>query len=445
MPAAPFAYVFERFPSFTQTFCAREVLELQRLGMRPLVFSIHDTREEAIRHFPRALVEQVVFLPHGEALVNEVKQLKDANRLSKEAVLTLRHWGNRPDKRRVQEACWIGVRLQEAGVHHAHAHFGGLAARTCWWLRQFFGITFSFTGHANDILCPDIFEVSRERLMADASAVVTVSDFMSRHLVAAFPAVRHKVHRVYNGLDLAPIGRVASNVGKVQPPLVVSVGRLIPKKGFEDLVRACGRLRDHGIVFQCEIIGEGERREAIEDLVARLQLGAHLRLAGARSIEEVTRRLGEASVMALACVTEPDGGMDNLPTVIMEAMAAGLPCVSTRLAGIPEMVVDGETGLLVDEHDWGGMADAISSLLSDTAQAQRMGKAGALRAQRLFAKETTARHLRRVLVGGGRVGWHPAWLGDDPLLAGALARQALLRARLLLGLGKPTAQGLAPG
>ena len=170
MPAAPFAYVFERFPSFTQTFCAREVLELQRLGMRPLVFSIHDTREEAIRHFPRALVEQVVFLPHGEALVNEVKQLKDANRLSKEAVLTLRHWGNRPDKRRVQEACWIGVRLQEAGVHHAHAHFGGLAARTCWWLRQFFGITFSFTGHANDILCPDIFEVSRERLMADASA-----------------------------------------------------------------------------------------------------------------------------------------------------------------------------------------------------------------------------------------------------------------------------------
>ena len=88
MPAASFAYVFERFPSFTQTFCAREVLELQRLGMRPLVFSIHDTREEAIRHFPRALVEQVVFLPHGEALVNEVKQLKDANRLSKEAVLT---------------------------------------------------------------------------------------------------------------------------------------------------------------------------------------------------------------------------------------------------------------------------------------------------------------------------------------------------------------------
>ena len=91
------------------------------------------------------------------------------------------------------------------------------------------------------------------------------------------------------------------------------------------------------------------------------------------------------------------------------------------------------------------VADAISSLLSDTAQAQRMGKAGTLRAQRLFAKETTARHLRRVLVGGGKVGWHLAWLGDDPLLAGALARQALLRVRLLLGLGKPAAQGLPPG
>ena len=437
MPDAPFAYVFERFPSFTQTFCAREVLELQRQGVRPLLFSIHDTREEAIRHFPKSLIDEVVFLPQGEDLVEEVKALKQSNRLPQEAVLTLRHWGDKPDKRRVHEACWIGVRLREAGVRHVHAHFAGLAARTCWWLRQFFGLTFSFTGHANDILCGEEFEISRDRLMADASAVVTVSDFTARHLVQEFPQARRKVRRVYNGLDLAPIGRLASSVQKATPPLVVSVGRLIPKKGFEDLVRACGRLRDNGISFQCEIIGEGERRAALEDLISRLQLGGSVRLAGPRSIEEINRRLGEASVFALACVTDEEGGMDNLPTVIMEAMGAGLPCVSTRLAGIPEMIADGETGLLVDEHDWGGLADAISGLLSDTALARRYGKAGAARAARFFAKEITARHLRRVLVGGGLVRWRWKWVSEDPGLFGSLLRQTGLRLRLALGLGRP--------
>ena len=215
------------------------------------------------------------------------------------------------------------------------------------------------------------------------------------------------------------------------------MGRLIPKKGFEDLVRACGRLRDNGISFQCEVIGEGERREALEDLIARLQLGGSVRLAGPRSIEEINRRLGEASVFALACVTDEEGGMDNLPTVIMEAMGAGLPCVSTRLAGIPEMIADGETGLLVDEHDWGGLADAISGLISDTALARRFGKAGAARAARFFAKEITARHLRRVLVGGGLVGWRWMWVSEDPSLLGSLLRQAGLRLRLALGIGRP--------
>ena len=414
----PFAYVFERFPSFTQTFCVREVMELARLGVHPLIFSIHDTRDEEIRNFPAELVERVVTLPQGDALVEEVKALKAADKLPQKVVLELRHWGTKPDKRRVHEAAWIGHQLALAKVRHVHAHFAGLAARTCWWIHEFFEASYSFTGHANDILCPEDFAISREMLVRDASRVVTVSDFTARHLREKFGA-GSKVKRVYNGLDLQPISQGIGSVAKEEPPLILSVGRLTLKKGFGDLIAACGLLRDQGARFSCEIIGGGELEPALAAQIDQLGLAGQVKLLGPRDMETIIRRLHASSVFALACATEPDGGMDNLPTVLMEAMAAALPCVSTRLAGVPEMVVDGVTGLLVGEKDPPALAAAIGELLADATRRSEMGSAGLERARRLFAKETTARELRRALVGGGNVRLNPAWLLQDPWLLAA--------------------------
>ena len=120
----PLAYVFERFPSFTQTFCVREILELERQGLCPLLFSIRDTRGEVPRQFPEELYERVVFLPPAKELVEEVKQLKAEGRLPQSVVLTLRHWKEKDDQRdkqRVYEAAWIGTRLADAGVRHVHS------------------------------------------------------------------------------------------------------------------------------------------------------------------------------------------------------------------------------------------------------------------------------------------------------------------------------------
>ncbi|MDB6069152.1 MAG: glycosyl transferase group 1, partial [Verrucomicrobiales bacterium] len=156
MPRRPhFAYVFERFPSFTQTFCAREVLELQRQGTRLLLFSIRSTEAESLRHFPAELLRQVITLPPTDQLTREVEDLKKNRQLPQSLVLTLREWGDRPDKPRLYEAAWIGQKLRSAGIHHIHTHFAGLAARTAWWIRQFYGPSYSFTGHANDLFCPD--------------------------------------------------------------------------------------------------------------------------------------------------------------------------------------------------------------------------------------------------------------------------------------------------
>jgi glycosyltransferase involved in cell wall biosynthesis len=124
----------------------------------------------------------------------------------------------------------------------------------------------------------------------------------------------------------------------------------------------------------------------------------HVALTGAKPQTELRDRLAAANLFVLPSVIDPDGGMDNLPTVIMEAMATGLPVVSTSIAGIPEMVTDNETGLLVRPGDTVGMADAITQLISDSRLAARLGHSGYERARTLFSIENNVRQLCAVIV-----------------------------------------------
>lgn len=436
-PRYHLAYVFERFPSFTQTFCVREILELERQGLRPLIFSIRDTRGETPRHFPDELFERVVFLPPEKELVEEVKRLKSENRLPQSVVLTLRHWKERSrtgDKQRVYEAAWIGLKLAEAGVRHAHSHFAGVGARTVWWMREFFDITYSFTGHANDLwsaASPEL-SLSLDDLMRDAALVATVSDYSARDLRARFPGAAAKVKRVYNGLDLAPFRaagarRDAKAVWKGER-LLLSVGRLIEKKGFDDLVRACADLKRRGVGnFRCVICGDGPMEDELRALIAETGTGDCVDLAGPKTQPEIVALLEKAAVFALPCVTEQDGGKDNLPTVLMEAMAARVACASTVLAGVPEMVIEGETGLLVPERQPRAFAGILADLLADPGRTEAMGRAGEARAEELFAKEITARQLRRLQTGRGLVRFDPASVSGDPALLGAYLRQSGVR------------------
>lgn len=399
------AYVFERFPTFTQTFCVREILELERIGVRPVIFSIHDTRGEDIRHFPAELVGRVHFLPPEEKLYDDVRRLVAEQKLPQSVVLTLRHWGERPDKPRVYEAAWIGHKLRElnARVHHAHAHFAGIGARTCWWLRKFAGLSYSFTAHANDVFCRSERQTPEMTgLFRDASLVVTVSDYTVDRLRAQFPEAAPRIRRVYNGLDMAPFleARARADRSRAQGG-ILSVGRLIEKKGYDDLISACALLRDRGIKFRCRIVGEGPLEAELLSQITRLNLRDEVQLTGPLPMNEIVRLLTEETqVFALACKKESDGGMDNLPTVLMEAMAASLPCVSTRLAGVPEMVIDGVTGLLCNERHPEQLAGEIGALLQDPARCDAMGAAGLEHAKTHFAKEITSRGLLRAFAGG---------------------------------------------
>ena len=394
---APFAYLFERFPSFGQTFCYREVAELYRQGVAVPIFSIRNPKDEPVQDWDARIVQRVHYLPEEMELLDDVRRASKKGKLAPEIVAALDGWGRRSDFLRLYQAVYVGLRLQEAGISHVHAHFAGMAARTAFWIGKFFPITFSFTAHANDIFAPRKFEIGLDKLVGAARVVVTETDYAEKFLRERFPECADRIHRVYNGLNLAEFRRATFSS---DPPSIVAIGRVIVKKGFANLIRACALLVERGKSFRCEIVGEGPLENQLRAQIEQLRLQEFVQLPGPKPQHELRARLANASVFVLPSVPEPEGGMDNLPTVIMEAMATGLPVVSTRVGGIPEMVIDNQTGFLVQPEDAVALAGAIEKVTNDRSLGQRLGRAGYERAQKLFSIEKNVRELCALLSSG---------------------------------------------
>jgi colanic acid/amylovoran biosynthesis glycosyltransferase len=390
-----FAYLFERFPSFGQTFCYREVAELDFQDIAPPIFSIRKPKDEPPQDWDRRIVQRVHYLPEEEELLDDVGRASRKRKLTTSILAALDEWGHRTDFLRLYQAVYVGLRLRDMGIAHVHAHFAGMAARTAFWINRFFPITFSFTAHANDIFAPRNFKISLDELVDTARTIVTETDYAAKFLCERFPNGANRVHRIYNGLDLAEFSRTEFSS---TPPLIIAVGRLIAKKGFGDLIRACALLAERSRSFRCEIIGEGPLESELREHMDRLGLQRHVIFAGSKPQSQLRQRLTAANIFVLPSMIDPDGGMDNLPTVIMEAMATGLPVVSTNVGGIPEMVIEDETGFLVPPNNPLALAEAIEKLINDHSLAKRLGTCGYERAQRLFSIEKNVRELRAVIL-----------------------------------------------
>jgi glycosyltransferase involved in cell wall biosynthesis len=302
-------------------------------------------------------------------------------------------WGRQSDFLRLYQAIYVGMRLQEKGLRHVHSHFAGMGTRTAYWIKEFFALPYSFTAHANDIFAPRDFVVSLAKLIENAAAVVTVSDYAVRLLQERFPESAAKVRRVYNGVDLARFQ--PTDFGKTKTA-IVSIGRLIEKKGFADLISACALLRSRGHAFLCSIIGEGPLEESLRAQIVAAGLEESVELTGPQTQTQIAERLAHATMFVLPCTREVDGGMDNLPTVIMEGMAAGLPVVSTPLGGIPEMIEPGVNGELVPERQPEALCAAIERLIADPEKARTFGNAGREIAREKFSIATSARQLQQL-------------------------------------------------
>ena len=384
------AYLFERFPKFSQTFCYREIAELFRQDVRPAIFSLRAPDRGPELNWDPAIVSAVHQLPEGDAFARLADEASAT--LSRAARRTLHEWRGKDDSLRLHQAAYIGARLQKLGVRHLHVHFAGMAARTAFWIKRFFEIEYSLTVHANDIFVPNNFEIGLLQIFSTVRAIVAVSDFAAKQLRDRFSDTASRVHRIYNGIDCDNFQPAEPS----RPALILSIGRLINKKGFDVLIDACASLRNGNQEFRCEIIGEGPLSADMQARIERHGLGKQVLLAGPRPQAEIAARLSRATLLALPCRVDADGAMDNLPTVIMEAMASALPVVSTDVGGVAEMVRNGETGLLVNQNDPIATAEALRRLITNPELAQSFGRKGREHAKEIFSIDKNVRALRQI-------------------------------------------------
>lgn len=388
-----FAYLFERFPSFSQTFCVREVKAMHGRGLEFPVFSIRKPAGEPAQDY-FSDIGPIYYLPEKfDTILASDTNFRRSARRGLESLRAL--WGGEEQKRRIYEALWLGPMLREAGIRHLHVHFAGSAARTAFWLKRLFGVEYSITAHANDIFRDEPPERLAQIFRA-AAVVVTVSEFSLRHLRTNYPSHDNKFYRVFNGIE---VDRFQTSSFPDGHPLILSVGRYIPKKGFCTLVEACSRLE--GRDFECQIIGNGPLEESLKEQATLLGVEHRVSIAGPKAEGEIKRLLERSRMFVLACTRAEDGAMDNLPTVIMEAMAAGLPVVSTDVAAVSEMIADEETGFIVSERDSGALAQKMACLLDNPELARAMGMRGRERCRELFDLDRTSAALCEILTEHG--------------------------------------------
>jgi glycosyltransferase involved in cell wall biosynthesis len=290
----------------------------------------------------------------------------------------------------VGKAIDVAEDAQARGIDHLHAHFATSSADVARGASRLSGIPYSVTAHAKDIYL-DAHDPARLRSrLRDGAFVVTVCD-ANREWIESVGGEGTRVARIYNGLDLeefSPRDRRPNGTFRI-----LGVGRLVPKKGFDTLVRSCAALARRGIPFECRIAGDGEERDALHRLVAGEGMESHVRFLGPLPNERVREEMHAADVMALPCRIADDGNRDALPTVLLEALALELPFVSTPVTGIPEIAGNEEGGLLVPPDDPDALTEALVALHADPARRQALGRAGRQRAVALFDGRRSAADL----------------------------------------------------
>ncbi|HEY7002604.1 MAG TPA: glycosyltransferase family 4 protein [Candidatus Udaeobacter sp.] len=392
-------YLYSRYPVLSQTFCDAEMLALEQIGFELEIGSVYPPLTSLRHEYVACLRAPIQYAPPQEILKISEKNAKTDGKWPRELVdRHARKYGpSVKAEQRARNALYFADHFKRRGVDHVHVHFANRAAHTAMFLKAISGIPFSITAHGQDFMKDLGNDDLLREICADAEFVAAETDYSRDLLRQRCPDSASKIRRVYNGMDLTRFPASHYEISGDAAPRIISVGRLVAFKGFEFLIDACADLSRRGLDFTCEIIGDGPLRKDLEARIQKLNLSDRVRLLGSLSQAAVLEKLRAADIFALASVTDAQGASDVFPTVIIEAMAAARPVVSTRLAGIPESVVHGETGLLVPPQDTMALADALSRLIEDAKLRLHYGRAGRERIEQHFRIEHTVRPLIELL------------------------------------------------
>lgn len=367
-------YFTSLFPCWSETFIVREIDELIRLGVDVRIVSLKHPVEKLIQSDAAELLGRVVYPRRGVGAAAQALGtcLRHPWReLSALAGMVRGLWRHPVALGKTLVVWWRTLallpQLRGLAPDHLHAHWATYPSTAAMLASRRLGKPYSFTAHAHDIFLEDHLLADK---MRTAAFGVTISEFNRRYLADKVSPLALQCMRIIHcgvrlaEFEFAPAGR--------QPRLILAVGRLDEIKGFRHLVDACELLARRKVRFECRVIGEGPLRPVLQARIDAAGLSDRVILLGALGQEEVRGHLAQAGVFALPSVVTASGDRDGIPVALMEAMAVGVPVVSTRVSGIPELVEHGTSGLLAESGDAKELADCIERLIADPVSARAM-------------------------------------------------------------------------
>jgi glycosyltransferase involved in cell wall biosynthesis len=401
------AYVIGTYPGFSTTFIDREIRMMRQWGLDIQLLAIRqpverDALSQEQRRYQQDVVyliptERVAFLKGhvrfllkrpGAYLGTLLYMVSRPHPSARDRLMTLLHFA---------EGVYAAHLLGERGVNHLHAHFVERAATVALVASRLLDIPYSLAVHAGEdiyvhpVLLPEKF--------SEAKFIISCTQYNLDYLKQeGIPGLDGKAFCIHHGLD---VQRYPPATRPQDPPLFVSVARLVEKKGLEYLVRACRQLRDQGRDFVCHIVGSGPARRRLEALIAELSLQDTVKLCGVVPHERVIEQYDQATIFVLPCIRGDDGSLDGIPNVLAEAMAMKLPVVSTTVSAIPELVDDQVNGLLVAPRDEGLLVAALARLLDDPDLRENLGENARQAVIEKFDIERNVRSVYDVFVSQG--------------------------------------------
>lgn len=376
MKSLKIAYILLHFPYLTETFVAEEIRSLKSKGFNVRIFSLLEPGPGPSQPISQEILPITWYAPGMLSLRLWRAQIYYLLKDSRVFISLLLDFLRQPmsqkqlitiAKRQIifLKAVAIAYELKDDEVHLLHTHFAWLSGGAAWICSKLLELPFTMTVHAFDLFVSnDLVPL----LAKHASHIVAISEYNRRHVEEVVANSRKSISVIRCGVSLSRIKQnpMMGSQQSVEGPIrILSVGSLVRKKGHAHLISACKLLQDRDVSFKCTIIGAGSEEESLRQQIHDSGLSQFIKLLGAQPHPEILEAYSRNDLFVLASVESPEGDMDGIPVVLMEAGAAGLPLISTEISGIPELVHPGETGLLVTPGDPESLANAITDLADD--------------------------------------------------------------------------------
>ncbi len=399
-------YILKGYPRISETFISNEILLLEKLGFRMRLFPMRHPREsfchdsvkeiqarvdylptELLLDLPRLLLPNIFLAVKRPALFLQGLQLAGKRFRRTGKLATLKH---------LFQAGFLcnNHLLQDRSITHIHGHFAHSPTSVTMFAALLSGLPFSFTAHAKDIYTSNP-EQLKEKIRL-ARFVVTCTDYNRRYLENLAEECKTPIHCIYHGIDLDLFSPTSDHVQCTSPYNLLTVARMTAKKGLPTLYHALSLLKKQGTVFTHRLIGDGDDRQQIEQLITDLSLDDCCHCLGTRTHKEVLKQFEQSDLFVLPCEIADNGDRDGIPNVLVESLAMGVPALSTTVSAIPEILIHNKSGITTLPSNPQLLAEYITDILGNETLRKTIIQGGRKHTRQNFNNRQLVQNLAKI-------------------------------------------------